>query len=216
MWLPEADGVAQRDYTRAVVDYRIYHAINRFVSDHTWLGRAFQDVETYGTILIGVAVVALWFAARPGGDRKWKLASASALGAAALALLVNRVITSVYHRDRPFITHPSARVFGPHKTDPSFPSDHTTAAFAIGVAVLLLDTAAGVVFLAVALLIGVGRVFVGEHYPGDVLGGVLIGSAAAFVVVRLGRPVIGYLVRLVERATDPLVAPAWRARTRKS
>lgn len=198
------------------MDYRIYHAVNRFTADHSWLGRAFQDIETYGTILIGLAVVLLWFAARPGGDRKWKLAAASALGAAALGLLVNRVITSVYHRDRPFISHPSARVFGPHKTDPSFPSDHTTAAFAIGVAVLLFDSVAGAVFLTVAALIGVGRVFVGEHYPGDVLGGILIGAAAAFVVVRLGRPVIALLVRLVERLTDPLVAPAWRSRAAKS
>lgn len=188
------------------MDYRIYHAVNRFTADHAWLGRTFQAIETYGTILIGLAVVLLWFVSRPGGNRKWKLTAASALGAAALGLLVNRIVTAVYHRDRPFIGHPSAHVFGPHKTDPSFPSDHTTAAFAIGVAVLLFDSVAGVLFLTVAALIGVGRVFVGEHYPGDVLGGIMIGTAAALVVVRLGRPVIGFFVRIVERLTDPLVA----------
>ncbi len=188
------------------MDYRIYHAVNRFTADHAWLGRTFQAIETYGTILIGLAVVLLWFVSRPGGNRKWKLTAASALGAAALGLLVNRIVTAVYHRDRPFIGHPSAHVFGPHKTDPSFPSDHTTAAFAIGVAVLLFDSVAGALFLTVAALIGVGRVFVGEHYPGDVLGGIMIGTAAALVVVRLGRPVIGFFVRIVERLTDPLVA----------
>jgi undecaprenyl-diphosphatase len=198
------------------VDYRLYHAINRFAADHTWVGRAFQSIETYGTILIGVAVVLLWFAARPGGDRRWKLASSSALAAAALGLLVNRVVTALYHRDRPFISHPSARVFGPHKTDPSFPSDHTTAAFAIAVAVLLFDSVVGAVFLALAVLIGIGRVIVGEHYPGDVLGGVLIGTAAAFAVVRLGRPLIAALVRLFERLTDPVVGRIWRARGARS
>ncbi len=195
------------------VDWRIYHAINDFVWRHHWLGTLFKAIETYGTILIAVAAIALWFLARPGEDRKWKIAAGSALGAAALGLLVNRVIASLHHRDRPFITHPSAHVFGPHKTDPSFPSDHTTAAIAIAVAVLLIDSAVGLVFLALAVLIAVGRVIVGEHYPGDVLGSTAIGVVAAFVVVRFGRPVILWITRIVERLTDPLIARVWRPRT---
>jgi undecaprenyl-diphosphatase len=195
------------------VDWRVYHSINDFVWRHHWLGSLFKAIETYGTILIAVAAVALWFFSRPGGDRKWKLAAGSALGAAAFGLVINRIISTVYHRDRPFITHPSAHVFGPHKTDPSFPSDHTTAAIAIAVAVLLIDSGVGLAFLALAVLIAVGRVIVGEHYPGDVLGSTLIGIAAAFIMVRLGRPVIAFLVRLVERVTDPLLAVVWRTRT---
>jgi undecaprenyl-diphosphatase len=195
------------------MDWRLYHAVNRFVGHHSWLGRVFSHIETYGTIVIGVAAVALWLLARPGGSRKWKLASASALGAAALGLLVNRVISTAWHRDRPFITHPSSHVWGPHKTDPSFPSDHSTAAIAIATAVLLVDPLAGALFLILAVLIAVGRVIIGEHYPGDVLASTLIGAAAAVVVVRLGRPVVAFLVGLVERVTDPVLAFAWRARS---
>jgi undecaprenyl-diphosphatase len=62
------------------------------------------------------------------------------------------------------------------------------------------------VFTVLALLISIGRVVIGEHYPGDVLAGALIGTAAAVVVVRLGRPVVLWLVRLVERVTDPILA----------
>jgi undecaprenyl-diphosphatase len=192
------------------VDWRVYHAINRFVSHHTWLGTLFKFIETYGTYAIGVAAVLLWLLARPGGDRKWKIAAASALGAAALGLVVNKIISSAWHRDRPFQTHHVAHIWGPRKTDASFPSDHSSAAFAIAVAVLLLDPLAGVLFLVLAALIAIGRVAVGEHYPGDVLAGALIGTAAAFVVIRLARPVIVYLVGLVERVTDPLLRPLWR------
>ena len=63
------------------MDWRIYHSINTFVADHSWLGRLFHGIETYGTYLIAVAAVLLWLAARPGGDRKWKIASGSALSA---------------------------------------------------------------------------------------------------------------------------------------
>src|SRR3954453_4329216 len=129
------------------MDWRIYHSINHFVAHHAWLGRIFHAVENYGTILIGVAAVALWFLARPGADRKWKIAGSSALGAAALGLLVNKVVSSAWHRDRPFATHHVAHIWGPRKTDASFPSDHASAAFAIAVAVLLIDPLVGGAFL---------------------------------------------------------------------
>ena len=194
------------------MDWRVYHSINDFVWRNHWLGTLFKAIETYGTILIAVAAFALWFLARPGGDRKWKLAAGSALAAAALGLVINRIIAALYHRDRPFIAHPSAHVFGPLKTDPSMPSDHATAALAIAVAVLLFDTGVGLVFLALAVLIAIGRVIVGEHYPGDVLVSTVVALVAAFVVVRLGRPVIAAIVRIVERVTDPLLALVWRTR----
>jgi len=188
------------------VDWRIYHAINTFVSHHSWIGSIFRVIETYGTILIGVAAVALWLVARPGGDRKWKLVSGSALGAAALGLVVHVIISSIWHRDRPYQTHHVAHIWGPYKTDASFPSDHATASFGIAVAVALLDPFAGAIFLVLAVLISVGRVIVGEHYPGDVIAGAAVGTICALVVVRFGRPVIDFFARLVERVTDPVVA----------
>jgi undecaprenyl-diphosphatase len=193
------------------VDWRVYHSINTFVAHHSWLGRTFHVVETYGTILIAVAAVCLWLLARPGGSQKWKLAAGSALGAAALGLLVNKIISSGWHRDRPFAHH-SAHVWGPHKTDASFPSDHASAAFGIAVAVALIDPLVGALFIVLAVLIAVGRVVVGEHYPGDVIAGAAIGTLSALVVIRLARPVIALLVRLIERATDPVLALAWRRR----
>lgn len=192
------------------MDWRIYHAINVFVSHHHWLGSLFKVVETYGTYVIGIAAVCLWLLARPGGDRKWKIAAGSALGAAGLALIVNRILSSAWHRDRPFQTHHVAHIWGARKTDASFPSDHASASFAIAVAILMIDPIAGGLFLVLAVLISAGRVIVGEHYPGDVLAGVLIGTVSAVIVVRLARPVIAFLVRLVERITDPVLGPIWR------
>ena len=68
------------------------------------------------------------------------------------------------------------------------------------------------IFPVAAFLIGVGRVFIGAHYPADVLAGCVVGLGSAFVVARLARPLLERLVRLAERLTDPLVAPLWRAR----
>src|SRR5256884_1482632 len=172
------------------VDYRIYHAINQFVYHHAWLGRELSALENWAVPVIAIATFALWLLARPGGSRKWKLASACALGSAALALLVNQLIGKVWHRQRPFASHPSAHVWGSRSHDPSFPSDHASAAFGIAFAVFLFDRAAGALFLAAAVAIAAGRVLVGVHYPADVVAGCLVGPAAGLVVVRLARPLL--------------------------
>jgi membrane-associated phospholipid phosphatase len=169
-----------------------------------------NDLQIALVPLIGAGAFLLWLLARPGGDPRWKLASASALAAAGLALVINQAIAQVWHRNRPYEDHAVYHPYA-HSHDPSFPSDHASAAFGIAFAVLLYDRVVGGAFLAVAVLIAVGRVLLGAHYPGDVLASVVVGLVAAVLVVRLGRPLLAFLVRLVERATDPVVRQLRRA-----
>jgi undecaprenyl-diphosphatase len=192
------------------VDFRVFHAVNGFVAHHEWLADGFGGIEATAPLVLALATVGLWLLARPGASRKWKLASASALAAGALGLLVNQLIAHVWDRLRPYESHTGVHTWVARSHDPSFPSDHASAAFGIAFAVIMFDRWAGGVFVAAAALIGLGRVLVGVHYPGDVLAGALVGLGCALVVVRLLRPVLGSLVRLTERVTDPLVAPVWR------
>lgn len=188
------------------LDYRLYHAINVFVAHHSWIGQALSQIENDAVPLVAIATFALWLLDRPGAQRKWKLASASALAAAAAALLANQLIAQIWHRTRPFAAHPSAHVWGSRSHDPSFPSDHASAAFAIAFTVLLFDRLAGVLFLAAAVIVGFGRVAIGAHYPADVLAGGLVGLAVALLVCNPARRLIEVLVGWVERVTDPIVA----------
>ena len=187
------------------MDYRIYHAINVFVFHHAWLGRGLSFAETWAVPLIAIATGALWLFSRPGGDRKWKLASASALCGAALGLFVNQIVGKIWHRQRPFASHPGAHVWGSRSHDPSFPSDHASAAFGIAFAVFFFDRVVGSFFLAAATFIAVGRVFIGAHYPADVVAGCLVGLGAALLIVRVGQPVVLAAVKVVERITDPIL-----------
>ncbi len=192
------------------MDHRLFHAVNVFMRHHHGLEQAANDVETGAIALIAVAAFALWLFARPGGSVRWKLASASALASAALGLLLNQAIASFWHRDRPYESHRDVYHPYAHSHDPSFPSDHTSAAFGIAFAVLLFDRAVGAVFVALAVLIAIGRVAIGAHYPGDVLGGLGVGLLSALVVVFVARRFLALLVRIAQRVTDPLLAPIWR------
>jgi undecaprenyl-diphosphatase len=193
------------------VDWRLYHAIYDVSLHHHWLGSAFDDVEKASIPFMVIVTVALWLLARPGGDRKWKLAAGSGLGAAAVALVANQVIHSIWDRPRPYETHRISHPWS-SSTDASFPSDHASASLAIAFAVLALDTAVGAVFLVAAVLIAVGRVLIGAHYPGDVLASLAVALVSALVVVKLARPLVAWIVRLVERVTDPVLGRVYPKR----
>jgi undecaprenyl-diphosphatase len=191
------------------MDWRLYHAIYDVSLHHHWVGTLFNGIEKASIPFMVIATIALWFFARPGGDRKWKLAAGSGLGAAAVALVSNQVIHAIWDRPRPYETHQISHPWS-SATDASFPSDHASASLAIALAVMAFDPIAGAVFIVAAVLIAVGRVLIGAHYPGDIGASLVVAAASAFLVVRFGRSTIAVLVRFVERATDPVLRPLWR------
>jgi len=96
-------------------------------------------------------------------------------GALVLSYLLGLVAAAVHPEARPFTTHPSGHPLIAHHLGQAFPSDHSTAAFAIAlVALVFLARRWGAALLAGAVLIGFSRVYVGVHYPGDILGSVLV------------------------------------------
>ena len=100
---------------------------------------------------------------------------------ALLALAVAHLISGMWDRPRPYEAH-HIHLFVSPSGDPSFPSDHATAAFAIAIALLLRNRRVGWVALVMATVVSLSRVAVGVHYPSDVLGGALIGTLAALVL----------------------------------
>ena len=184
--------------------------MNGAIATRDWLEDPVTALADAVVPLYALATVALWLLARPYGNPRWKLASSSALIAAAIALALNQVIAHLWDRPRPFTEHPGlTHVLAARTTDPSFPSDHAAAAFAIAFAVFAFSRRAGTLFLAAATVIGLSRIALGMHYPSDVLAGMLVGLGSALLVTHAGRPWIVRLVALVSRVTDPLLRPVW-------
>jgi undecaprenyl-diphosphatase len=191
------------------VDFRLFEALNGTMRGHPTVDHAVAEFSSWSVPVFAAATILLWFLARPGGSVKWKAATVAALASAGVALLVNQVIGHVWFRERPFVAHPAhAVVLTARSTDPSFPSDHAAAAFAIATAVFAFSARAGLAFFAGAVLISLSRIFVGLHYPGDVLGGALIGIASALLVVKLAEPLVVRVAELAGRVTDPAVDAA--------
>jgi undecaprenyl-diphosphatase len=75
----------------------------------------------------------------------------------------------------------------PRSLDTSFPSDHAILGFAVGVMIVRFNKKAGSLLIIMATIMAVSRVFVGTHYPGDVIGGAVLGALTSAALAALVR-----------------------------
>jgi undecaprenyl-diphosphatase len=193
------------------VDWSIFHWLNSSLRGNDGGQDAAEVFNSWAIFVLVVAAVALWFIARPGGSLRLKLATATAAVSAVLALAVNAVLGKLWYHHRPFVDHPKQTVLLVHHgADNGFPSDHASVAFAIAFAVILLDVRLGAAFVLAATAIALDRIFIGVHYPVDVLASAAIGLASALVVGFAGRHSLEWVVRQLSRISDPVIARARR------
>ncbi len=167
------------------MDFELFKLVNQFAGQSHLADIVMLALARYGPLLFALPLLYLWFAGgtrgmEPGGIAG-KKAALLALVSLALALLIAQAIGYAYFRDRPFASH-EVNLLVDRSTDPSFPSDHVTFSFAIAGIVWLQDRRIGWPALILGGLIALSRVFVGTHYPLDVIGGALVGLGAAALV----------------------------------
>lgn len=156
-----------------------------FINDGAGHSHALDQLAKFGAndliFVLGVVIVlmGLWLLLH---DFRLAL-QVGIIGAIAVgaSLLVGKIISDVWFEARPFVDHPTATELIKHAADAAFPSDHCLVAGAAATVAILAWRWWGLIPAAFALLIAYARVFVGVHYPGDVLAGLAIGVVCALV-----------------------------------
>jgi undecaprenyl-diphosphatase len=106
-----------------------------------------------------------------------------AVGSLAINTIVTQGLKYTVNRNRPYVTYPGEVYPYTIETDPSFPSGHTSTAFATATTLSLEYKKWYVVVPAYLWAAGVGysRLYLGEHYPTDVLAGAVVGAGSAWL-----------------------------------
>lgn len=115
--------------------------------------------------------------------RRWPAVVQTLLAIGLASLLVDGVTKPFFARTRPFQHQLETRVYGRRPTSSSFPSGHTADGVAGAYTLSRVAPTGRVFFWVLALVMAASRIYLGVHYPLDVLGGTLIGLAAAAFVV---------------------------------
>lgn len=189
------------------MDATWYKDVNRFAVHTAWLHGIMKVYAVYGVGLFAVLVLAAWWYAR--SEANPPRAVAAAIWAAAgtlIAVALNQIIVKAVARPRPYLTLRGVEVLVSRSTDYSFPSDHavTAGAAVAGLWIIAHQGGRPASWLAafgtvLALLLAFARVYVGAHYPGDVVAGLLIGSAISLLGWLAVRPILAVIVDRLAR-----------------
>jgi len=183
-------------------DVTVFHLINNLAGKVPAVDFIMKFFAQYALPLYAAFFIVAWFAL-PRPDVRHRHALFVAGCAGVLALLINLVIAHLWFRPRPFVVLPKGTFHQliPHPADASFPSDHVAGGF--GFASASWGTAPKWIsyfFTVVSVIVMVARVYVGVHWPTDVLGGMVVGILAGKAIWMIS-PALAPLTRIALRSS---------------
>lgn len=195
------------------IQQHLFLDVNAFARATPALHEPFVWVAKYGVILFAAALLWSWWRSRADSPRTMAAALWAPCGTL-LALAVNQPIGRLFHEPRPYAVLPHVLVLVSRSTDFSFPSDHAVMAGGVAAGVMLAHRRLGRYTVVAAVLLALARVYVGAHYPLDVVAGLLLGALVTGLGFLLVAPLLTRLVAaLTHTPLRPLVARAGVTRT---
>ena len=178
--------------------------VNQFAANTPQLHAPMRLFAQYGVVLFaGMLLVGWWWARRDPDPHKVAAALWAPVGVL-VAVGLNQPLVNHFREARPYTVFPHALVLVARSHDYSFPSDHAVMAGAVAAGLLVAHRRLGAVAVLAALLMACARVYVGAHFPLDVVIGLLFGAGVTLTGFLLFRSL---LISLVARLTRTRLRP---------
>ena len=184
-----------------------YRSITSFAQHTAWLQGTMKLYTLAGIALLCLMALYAWWSARTRADHAAMVAVVWLVLGTAISIGGGLLLKQVFQENRPCqAIHVTTVEACPGPTDYSFPSDHTTFAVALAVGLWLVSRKLGIVAAVLALLEAFSRVYLGQHYPHDVLAGAVLSTAVLLLGWTLVRgPLTRLLVLLLDTPLRPLL-----------
>jgi undecaprenyl-diphosphatase len=190
-----------------MTDRALFLYINGMAGKVPFIDGLFRGISNdyFAVISCCLILIWLWFGTR---DILLRQINQQAVLTAAISIGLTNLLVLIcnhfYFRIRPFnaLSPGSVHLLFYRPTDSSFPSNLAAVLFAIAVPIFLKNKVYGSVLLGIAALCSIGRVYIGVHYPLDILGGAAFGTVGAFLalgVTRLISPLSNFLLHQLRK-----------------
>ncbi|QDP95132.1 phosphatase PAP2 family protein [Microlunatus elymi] len=191
-------------------DELIFDRIQQFRATTPALHQPLAAYALWGglALLACLLIIGWWFIARRA-DRPYRAVAIAVLTGvgSVVALLANQhLLSPLIARPRPCQVIAGVHPLLACNSDFSMPSDHAVIAGALAAGMILLNRRLGVLAAVLALLLAFSRVYVGVHYPSDVLAGLIFGAAVTVMLILVLRVPVERLARALPARLGILVA----------
>ena len=188
-------------------DETVFFWINGLSGHVAWIDDVIRTLscDLFLPAVMIVALIAVWFSGRNMADRTRNqygvICSLASMGIANLLVFICNAIFP--DRLRPFEAFPEkVNLIFYAPTDPSFPSNAAAASFALAIGLWVYNRKLGYILSIPALIISFGRIYMGVHYPLDILGGfalAILATGIVMIALKLGKPGIEWILRMMRK-----------------
>jgi len=161
------------------IDLYLFNLINGLAGKWIWLDALGVFFARYCEYLLWLLLLLFLIL---GFKKYWKMVLVAFISAGVSRFVLAEIIRFIWFRQRPFVQLNFLPLIQQSPSEASFPSGHASFYFAISTIVYLYNKKAGILFYAVSFLIALSRVFVGVHWPFDILAGALLGILTALLI----------------------------------
>ncbi len=163
-------------------DLSVFRSINNLVPQFKAIDPFMHFVARYGPVLFIFPLGLSYFLMKKQQHHEDQLNVYQALVGIGFVYLINTPLRWLVRRPRPYFSHRRVHRIDPVHHQPSFPSDHATVSFVMATTFRNTPPVLRIPTYLFAALISFTRVYSGEHYPSDVLGGSVIGIGVGLLM----------------------------------
>lgn len=163
------------------LNIQAFRMINDLGKEFTFLNFPMVVIANYFVVLLALTIILYWFT----NSKKNKMMVLSAAVAFILAEMIGKLAGKIHQNYQPFAELSNVNQLIEKAVDNSFPSDHTILFFSFCVTFWLFRKGWSFLWILLACLVGISRIWVGVHYPFDVLVGALISIITAWIAYRI-------------------------------
>ena len=166
--------------TIANIDHSLFQAINQYAFKWFWFD--FLGVFLANYLVYFIVFFLLLFLLKL--KKNWWMVLKAIISAVIARFVIVEIIRWIHPRPRPFIAE-NINLLVDKVNQFAFPSGHAAFCFGLATIVYFYNKKIGILFFLLAFLVSVARVFVGVHWPLDVLAGALVGIFTGWLINKI-------------------------------
>lgn len=180
------------------MNLEIFRLINNLAYKNNALDKIMIFFSQYVEFIFMAAIVIVFILGVVKKNGEYRKVAFNTVVFTVINLIINLIIRSIFHVDRPFV-HNKVNLLVPHDSASSFPSNHATGTMSIALGLGKYNKVLSITLTILSIIVGFSRVYVGHHYPLDVIGGYLIVFISGYIYNLKIRNKVENLYEIIEK-----------------